>query len=40
MGAKDLTQRIFFDHNDVFADVVNVLLFHGEQRVKPSETLG
>ena len=40
MGAKDLTQRIFFDHNDVFADVVNVLLFHGEQRVKPSDLEG
>lgn len=37
MGEKDLTEKILEDYNDIFADIVNVLLFNGEQRVKPSE---
>ena len=36
-GNKDLTEKILEDYNDVFADIVNVLLFNGERRVKESE---
>lgn len=34
---KDLIQKVLLDYEDVFADVVNVLLFHGQQVVKPEE---
>lgn len=27
MGEKDLAEKILADYNDVFADIVNVLLF-------------
>lgn len=37
MGQKDLSEKILFDYNDVFADIINVLLFHGEQVVRPNE---
>lgn len=36
MGEKDLTEKILEDYNEVFADIVNVLLFNGEQRVNPN----
>lgn len=35
MGEKDLTEKLLEDYEDIFADIVNVLLFDGEQRVKP-----
>ena len=38
MGIKDLTEKILEDYNDIFADIVNVLVFKGKQRIKP-ETL-
>ena len=31
MGEKDISEKILFDYNDVFADVVNVLLFEGNK---------
>lgn len=34
MGKKDISQKTLLAHNDVFADIVNVLLFDGEQVVK------
>lgn len=37
MGKKDSTQKRLEDYNDVFADIVNVLLFHGEQVIKEEE---
>lgn len=37
MGSKDLTEKILEDYNDVFADIVNVLLFNGERRIKDTE---
>ncbi len=37
MGQKDLTEKILEDYEDVFADIVNGLLFKGEQRVNPSD---
>lgn len=33
MAEKDITEKILADYNDVFADIVNVLLFGGEQVV-------
>ena len=35
MGQKDISEKLLEDYNDVFADIVNVLFFHGERRVKP-----
>ncbi|MDO4171073.1 MAG: Rpn family recombination-promoting nuclease/putative transposase [Lachnospiraceae bacterium] len=37
MGQKDISQKILEDYNDVFADIVNVLIFQGKQVVKPEE---
>ena len=33
MGEKDFREKKLEDFNDVFADIINVLLFNGEQRV-------
>ena len=30
MKEKDITQKVLEDNNDIFADIVNVLLFDGE----------
>ena len=35
MGEKDITEKILEDHNDVFADIINGLIFKGEQRILP-----
>lgn len=35
MGEKDISEKLLADYEDVFADIVNVLLFHGEKRVRP-----
>ena len=35
MGTKDATEKILADYNDVFADIINALIFKGEQKVKP-----
>lgn len=37
MVQKDLNEKILVGYNDVFADVVNVLIFGGEQRIKEKE---
>ncbi len=34
MAGKDVAEKTLEAYNDVFADIVNVLLFHGEQIVK------
>jgi hypothetical protein len=36
MAEKDMTEKMLEDYNDVFADIMNVLVFHGERRVAPS----
>ena len=36
-GKKDLSEKVLARHNDVFADIVNVLLFDGENVVKEDE---
>ena len=37
MGRMDVTEKILESFNDVFADIVNVLLFNGEPVIKPDE---
>ncbi|MGN0170451.1 MAG: Rpn family recombination-promoting nuclease/putative transposase [Lachnospiraceae bacterium] len=35
MGEKDATEKLLEDYEDVFADIVNGVIFQGEQRVRP-----
>lgn len=37
MGKKDSTQKRLEDYNDVFADIINVLIFDGKEVVKENE---
>ena len=37
MAQRDLSEKILEEYNDVFADIVNVLLFGGEEIIKPDE---
>lgn len=37
MGEKDITKKTLEAYNDVFADIVNVLLFNGEQLIRPED---
>lgn len=37
MADKDITEKILESYNDVFADIVNGLLFHGEPIISPDE---
>ena len=37
MGAKDMTENYLEAYNDVFADLVNVLLFDGKRVVDPNQ---
>ncbi|MBR5180292.1 MAG: Rpn family recombination-promoting nuclease/putative transposase [Lachnospiraceae bacterium] len=35
MGEKDIEEKLLEDYNDVFADIINVLIFNGRKIVKP-----
>lgn len=37
VAEKDITEKILESYNDVFADIVNVLLFDGKQIIRPEE---
>ena len=37
MGEKDITEKTLESYNDVFADILNVLLFNGKQVVDPND---
>ena len=37
MGEKDISEKTLIDYNDVFADIMNVLVFKGKQVVQPTE---
>ena len=37
MNTKDITEKHLEDYNDVFADIANVLLFHGERLIKEED---
>ena len=34
MGEKDISEKALLAYNDVFADIINVLLFNGKEVVK------
>jgi len=37
MAEKDITQKLLFDIKEVFADIINGIVFQGQQVVKPDE---
>ena len=37
VAEKDILEKTLEDYNDVFADIVNGLLFHGEQKISPKD---
>ena len=37
MAEKDISEKVLEAYNDVFADIVNVLLFDGREVIKPAE---
>ncbi len=37
MGEKDIVEKTLEAYNEVFADIVNVLLFNGEEIIRPEE---
>ncbi len=37
MAEKDIAEKTLESYNDVFADIINVLLFNGKQYVKENE---
>ena len=37
MKEKDITQKVLEDNNDIFADIVNGLLFDGKSEVEENE---
>jgi len=37
LGTKDITEKLLEDYNDVFADIVNTLLFDGNEVIKDHE---
>ena len=37
MSEKDITEKTLEDYDDVFADIVNVLLFNGNRLIKESD---
>ena len=37
MGERDTAEKVLEDYNDVFADIVNVLLFEGKELMKEEE---
>jgi len=39
MGEIDISEKMLADHNDVFADIVNVLLFNGRNIIHEEELL-
>lgn len=39
MGEKDITEKTLEDYNDVFADISNVLLYHGKEVILEDELL-
>ena len=37
MAGKDMAEKALEAYDDVFADIVNVLLFHGKRRVREED---
>ena len=39
MGQKDMAEKLLADYNDVFADIVNVLLFDGRNEISEDDLI-
>lgn len=39
MGQKDITEKLLADYDDVFADIVNGLLFQGKAVIRPDDLM-
>ncbi len=39
MGQKDIAEKNLENYNDVFADIINVLLMKGIQLIRPEELM-
>ena len=39
MAEKDILEKSLCSYNDVFSDIVNNLLFSGEERIKPTQSV-
>ena len=37
MSEKDMTEKTLEDFDDVFADIVNILLFNGQRLIEESD---
>lgn len=37
MAEKDKVEKLLEDYKDVFADIINVLIYNGKQVIKPQE---
>ena len=37
MGEQDLSEKILLDYNDVFADIINVQIYDGEEVIHPND---
>lgn len=37
MAGKDKIEKLLEDYKDVFADIINVLIYNGKQVIKPQE---
>ena len=37
MGEKDIAEKILLAYNDVFSDIVNVLLFGGQEIIREND---
>ena len=39
MGQKDLSEKILADYNDVFADIINVLILGGQSKIQGKDLI-
>lgn len=39
MGQLDIFMKTFLDHNDVFADMINTLIFKGNQVISADDLI-
>ena len=37
MGEKDIAEKILLAYNDVFSDIINVLLFGGQEIIREND---
>ena len=39
MAEKDVVEKTLESYNDVFADIINVLIFKGKRKIKPDDLI-